>query len=360
MSNPLIEQILDGRAPERLRIAAARGALPLPPAQLAKLYLHLRNDEDGSIQADARQSLEAIGDETRSQILEDPECAPEVLIHFAAGAATVPELAERIAFHDAVSEPALAVLAGKGNSKVIDLVLTNQEMLLAHTGLLDRLMANPALRPDQRGKILDVLERIAAASESDATSDEAATGEEDDAFAEAAALLEVDVGELLSASEIIDGHEFAESEEEEVRSAYQKILRLNTAQKAIMAMKGNREERQILIRDTNKTVSLGVLKNPRLTDGEVEGIAKMRNVSEDVLRWVGANRDWSKSMAVVLALVYNPRTPQTISTNFITRINNKDLQKLQGSRDVPELVRRMARRTLQTRRQAQQASFKKK
>lgn len=360
MSSPLVAQILAGKAPERLRVAAARGALPLPPAQLAQLYLYLRNDEDAAIKRDAAASLDAIATETRDQILEDTECAPEVLIHFAAGAISDPVAAERIAFHDAVPEPALAVLAGKGNSKVIDLVLTNQEMLLAHTDLLDRLMANPALRPDQRGRILDVLERIASSVEKAGDEDDADAEGDDEAYAEAAALLEVDVGDLLSASEIIDGHEFAESEEEEVRSAYKKIIRMNTAQKAILAMKGGREERQILIRDTNKTVALGVLKNPRLTDGEVEGIAKMRNVSEDVLRWVGANRDWSKSMPVVLALVYNPRTPQTISTNFVTRINTKELQKIQSSRDIPELVRRMAKRTLMTRRQAQQTTFKKK
>ena len=67
--------------------------------------------------------------------------------------------------------------------------------------------------------------------------------------------------------------EFEEAEEPEIRDAYQKILRLNAAEKAVMAMKGGREERVILIRDTNKVVALAVLRNGRITENEVESIA---------------------------------------------------------------------------------------
>ena len=177
---------------------------------------------------------------------------------------------------------------------------------------------------------------------------------------EAARLLQVDIGELYAASEILGGEEFEQSDDPEIRGAYERILMLNVAQKAVLAMRGGREERMILVRDTNKLVALGVLRNPRMTEDDVESIARMRNVSDEVLRQLGQNREWTKSYAIISTLVNNPRTPQGISTNFVPRLQTQDLKRLSRSRDVPELIRRMAKRTLGVRMQQRTGSFKKR
>ena len=156
---------------------------------------------------------------------------------------------------------------------------------------------------------------------------------------------------MYAASEITDPEEFELSEDPEVRTAYQRIIRLNVAQKAVLAMRGGREERLILIRDSNKLVALGVLRNPRINEDDVETIARMRNVSDEVLRNLARNRAWTKSYLVTTILVNNPRTPQGVSTNLVPRLQTQDLKKLAGNKEVPELIRRMARRTLQTRTQ---------
>jgi hypothetical protein len=156
------------------------------------------------------------------------------------------------------------------------------------------------------------------------------------------------------------GEEFLESEDMDLRNAYQKIITLNAAQKAILAMKGGREERLILIRDTNKVVAMAVLRNGRLTETEVESIAKMRNVTDEVLRQVGSNRDWTKSYPIILALLNNPRTPPSVATNFVSRLQNRDLKNLANNRDVPELIRKMAKRTHTTRTQPQTRQYRKK
>jgi hypothetical protein len=362
----LVDQLLQGRAPERIRAAAARGALPLPRPVLVRLYIHLRDDADESIRQAAEASLSGLGSPEIQQTLADSTCSPEVLTFFAKRATREEALAERIAFHPAVPAAALARLAASGNAAVVELVLTNQERLLATPGLLDQMMLNPALRVDQRGRILELLDRAARQAERRRAGAPAGASEgveaqfvSDDVEA-VARLLEVDVGELLSRSEIVDGEEFELSEQPEVRLAYQQILTLNSAQKAILAMKGGREERMILVRDTNRIVASGVLRNPRITEAEVEVIAKMRNVSDEVLRQIGTNREWAKNYEVALALVTNPRTPQAISTNFVGRLNNRHLKNLHLSRDVPELIRRMAQRTLATRTQAQAGKLRTK
>jgi hypothetical protein len=357
----MLERILAGGAPLPLRAAAARGALPLARAALIRLYLHLRNDPDDGVRCDAESSLRQITPEVLLEILSDPACDPVVLEHYASAALRDPQVAERIVFHPRAGAATLSLLAQDGNAAVLDLVLTNQERLLATPGLVDKVSVNPALRADQRGRLLDMIDRFfqGEAQRAAETSGTAPASDEGLDAEQVARILEIDVGELFAASEIMDAEEFAESPDLVLRSAYRKILTLNTAQKAILAMKGGREERTILVRDTNKVVSQSVLKNPRLTEGEVEAIAAMRNVSDEILRLLGSSREWSKNYMVAANLVRNPRTPPGISTNFIPRLNNKDLRILAGDRNVPEIIRRMAKRTFDLRTQKTAPSFRK-
>lgn len=361
-SGAILDRILSGGAPLPVRAAAARGALPLPRAVLTRLYLHLRADADESVRADAENSLAQLTPEVLLEVVGDPTCDPVVLEHFAGAAARDERLAEKLAFHPNANAKTLGILASEGNASVLDLVLTNQERLLATPGLVDRLSTNPALRADQCGRLLDLIDRFFD-GEAKRAADEAGPGATpaDTIDAEQAAkLLEIDVGDLFTASEIMDAEEFEKSENPVVRSAYKKILTLNVGQKAILAMKGGRDERIILVRDTNKVVSLSVLKNARLTEGEVEMIAGMRNVSDEILRNVGINREWSQNYTVVANLVRNPRTPPSISTNFVARLNNKDLKNIVGDRNVPEIIRKMAKRTFDLRTQQSVSSFRKR
>jgi hypothetical protein len=357
----LIERIRDGSAPEHVRNAAARGALPFPRAALVQMYLLLHDDAVDEIREAARASIENLSEAEVLEVLADDDCAPEILTHYAPGATRNERMAEKIAFHAAVPPEALAVLASRGSAPVIELVLTNEERLLRSPMILDRLTVNPALRNDQRGRLLELLDRASTLVDSTRESDETDETEVDGIDLEAhARLLEVDIGELYAASEILGGEEFESDERVEIRNAYARILTLNTAQRAILAMKGGREERAILIRDTNRIVALSVLKNGRITDGEVEHIAALRNVSHDVLRTIGSNREWAKTYSVVVALVRNPRTPPGTSTNFVSRLQNHDLKQLIRDKNVAELIRRMAKKTMDTRLQRTNSSFKRR
>ncbi len=345
----LVRRILDGAAPEALRAAAARGALPLPRNVLARLQVFLRADPDEAIRRDAERSLGSMSRDALREVLSDPGSAPELLLHFAVPAARDEGIAESIAFHPSAPDAAIEILAAQGGASVLELILTNQERLLRCPALLDKMSENPALRPEQRGRILDLLARFFDTTQEEGRRPGKETDPElsvDDLVDPqvAARILEVDVGELFAASEILGGEEFERAPDPAMRSVYRKILTLSTAQKALLALKGGREERTILIRDTNKVVALAVLKNPRLNEQEVESVAAMRNVSDEVLRAIGSNREWSKVYQVAAALVRNPRTPPGVSTNFIPRLTERDLKLLAKDKNVPEIVRRNAKR----------------
>src|SRR2546428_3552121 len=133
---------------------------------------------------------------------------------------------------------------------------------------------------------------------------------------------------------------------EDQQTAMLRIAGLSIAQRIALAMKGTREERAILIRDPNKIVAVAVLSSPKLTETEVESIAKMANVSEEILRIIGHTRAWVKNYTVMLALTKNPKTPVAMSMNFLSRLNDRDLRMLSMDRNVPEVLRITARKKI--------------
>ena len=137
-----------------------------------------------------------------------------------------------------------------------------------------------------------------------------------------------------------------EEKETKKQNTLQKISALNPAQRLGLAMKGSREERAILIRDPNRIVTAAVLSSPKMNDTEVAAIAKMQNVSEDVLRTIAKNRAWLKNYSVVLAVVKNPKTPVALSMNLMARLGEKDLKLLTTDRNVPDVLRMQARRKM--------------
>ena len=134
------------------------------------------------------------------------------------------------------------------------------------------------------------------------------------------------------------------SGEEDEAGAVQRIAAMNVAQRVMLAMKGSREERAILIRDSNKMVAVAVLSSPKLSESEVESIAKMANVSDEILRIIANTRAWVKNYAVTLALAKNPKTPVALSMNMLARLNDKDLRVISTDRNVPDVLRITARK----------------
>ena len=128
------------------------------------------------------------------------------------------------------------------------------------------------------------------------------------------------------------------------QTAVQKLAAMGFTERLKAAVKGTREMRAILIRDPNKMIAASVLSSPKLSEPEVESFARMANVSEDVLRTIGANRAWTKNYGVVVGLTRNPKTPLGLSLNLMNRLTAKDLNMLSVDRNVPEPLRIAARK----------------
>ena len=124
-------------------------------------------------------------------------------------------------------------------------------------------------------------------------------------------------------------------------NALQKINRLDVKGRIQLALKGNKEERSLLIRDGTKVVALAVLEAPKLADGEVEKFASQKNVLEAVLRAIPLKRRFMKNYIVVRNLVFNPRTPIDLSLGLIKNLLIQDLKNLAGNKEVSETIRKL-------------------
>lgn len=134
----------------------------------------------------------------------------------------------------------------------------------------------------------------------------------------------------------------------QTRAPKKDVFGLPIVEKIKLAMKGTREQRGQLIRDGNRMVAASVLSSPKLSETEVEGYARMSNVSDDVLRLIGNNRSWTKSYLITAALARNPKTPLAISLRLVSRLNVRDLKTITRDRNVQEAVRKACKGALQT------------
>jgi len=125
---------------------------------------------------------------------------------------------------------------------------------------------------------------------------------------------------------------------------YAQIQNMGVGERVKLALRGNKDARQILVRDGNKLIRRFVLANPRVTDGEIVAICRNRTADEEMLRVVAERKEWARNYQVRLALATNPKTPLGVALRQISALGERDLATLAKSRNVPQAVAVAARR----------------
>jgi hypothetical protein len=135
-------------------------------------------------------------------------------------------------------------------------------------------------------------------------------------------------------------------DEEEFLSKYKLSQVMGIGEKIKMALSGDKEWRKILVKDSNKLVSSGVLKNPRITDAEVLTILKAGVQNDEIIRLICANREWVKNYTIRKALIENPKTPLANALRYLGTVNEKDLSNYSKSRNISSVIVTQAKRML--------------
>lgn len=135
-----------------------------------------------------------------------------------------------------------------------------------------------------------------------------------------------------------------EATESEWNNVCKKIQGMTVSEKIKLALLGNKQAREVLLKDSNKLVATTVLKNPRITEDEIAKIVNSRNVSNEILREVANNKEWLKKYLIRLGLVNNPRTPIGISLRQLSYLQERDIQHLAKSKNIPSVLASAARK----------------
>lgn len=387
-TNPVVKSIISGTAPTAARSAAARGLLPLPQADLLEALVHLRSDSDAEVARAAQATLDAQQPGDLMNVARDNESAPAVLGYLASLKNADRETHEAVATNNNTPDEAIALLARiTSDASLLEFMTLNQQRLIRAPQIIDAILLNPArtAEADRRAKetrreffekergVRQIAQELrargnSAAAEFFETAELAPVSGElsvDDAWMIAQhievsdediddswlarefteeMLIETPEQTAANAQAVLNAERLAGDASPERISLIRRIMFMTVKDRVKLGIKGDREARGILIRDSSKIVAAAVIHNPRLTDHEVENIAAMRTVSDEVLRLVGSNRAWARSYPIIHNLARNPRTPLATAIHILPRIRTNDLKSISLNRNVSEGVRRQAYR----------------
>jgi hypothetical protein len=389
--NPVVEAIVNGSAPQPARLAAARGLLPLPQNDLLEVLVALSRSDEAEIAEAATATLETQMPEDLLMAAKADDTTPDVLSFLAAVAKGDKPLYEAVILNRLTPDQAIAEFAARtGDASLLELIAMNQQRLVRTPTIIEAILANSARTPEAERRAREtkreffekergarqIAEELRARGKSAAAEFfesaeltgsmsvddawilaqhiEVSDAELDDSWLPSERyedlIAETPEEALANIQRIIESEQLERGEiSAEKVSLIRKIMFMSARDRVKLAMKGDREARSILIRDTNRVVSTAVINNPRITDQEVENIAAMRTVADEVLRIIALNRQWARSYPIIHNLSRNPRTPIPTVIGILPRIHTKDLKGLSQNRNVSEAVRRQATRLTQAR-----------
>jgi hypothetical protein len=355
----IIDQIKNNAVPAGVMHSAAKGALPLPPAEMLEILVYLT--QNSVFGQEARMTLARWDVETTIQVVSDAAAPPEVLGYFWMEGNRRPSLMPGLIENPAIPETMLMELASEERRESIRFLLASKRAR-SSPAVVEALQYNPALEPQE----LDELKAVPTATEEAAQPDPEVhaahqlwhqehaaeiaaeegkpfelTGEEESQSVTTEQPAAAPSSTSLAATALRMQAE-ATQEDENKLTLVQKMQKLNAADRVKLAFTGNREERAILIRDGARVVQMAVIASPKLTDPEVETFASAKNVSEQVLREIARSRRFRKNYNVGRNLVNNAKCPLDLSLSLVRTLLVYDLKGLRFNKGVPDTIRQLA------------------
>jgi hypothetical protein len=144
--------------------------------------------------------------------------------------------------------------------------------------------------------------------------------------------------------DLLTGADVENPELEPYRTFFVKVRSMSVPERMKLAMRGNKEVRIILLKDSIRLVTELVLRNPKITEDEIVAITHNRSADEELIRIIAEKREWTRNYQVRLGLVTNPKTPAAAALRHLVTLEDRDVRRLAKSKNVPDAVRAQARR----------------
>lgn len=345
-ASSVIALIDSGAYPRDTIATIARGFLPLAQDDLIAVLAYLGMYPDEEIAGLAQTSLQDVPSRVQAEFAANEGIEADHLVRLMC-VSTDALVLEALIRNKAIPDLQVAELARHAEPRVQEVIVINHARILRAPQILDALLENPGITNDVRRRAHEARDEFFVKQKA---RDEAAAllAEEEpeivdvplDAIAD---LLERAEEQAEDAPAPIPLTE-AEKGDERVGAIWTRLGFMSVAEKVRLAFRGDRMIRMLLVRDRNKLVCSAVMRNPRMSEQEVEAIAGMRNVDDEVLRILGTRRQWMSKYNIMLNLIRNPKAPIGVVLPFINRLTLRDLKGLKDDKGVQQVVREQAKR----------------
>ncbi len=344
-------------APEKLQEMAAKGIAPgVRPAELLALLVVFSSSEREGVRAAAQKTLAALPDQLVNGALS-ADLQPAVIDALARACLEKREVLDKLLAMPRVHLETVEEVARGGSEAVTELIATNESRLLGHPRIIELLYLNKHTRMSTADRLIDLAVRNGVVLSGIPAFREAAAALQGELIPEASEeptpddLLFQETEQIASALENApeeDTHHEDEEGKETLKDKYvplyQRLANMTMSQKIRRAMLGSKEERMLLVRDSNQIVAGAAIRSPLMQENEIVLISRNKNIGDEVLRVISSKPEWLKSYTVKKNLVENPKTPVPVASRLVQHLREADLKNVAKSKNVTGPVKDAARR----------------
>lgn len=316
--NQRLLRFISPETPGELKLKAATRALEeaIEPNDEVTVLFVLSFDKDPEVAGAAKKSFDGLPAALLLEAL-DKKLDPLVIKRIISNHRDDEAVLVFAALNEGIDDETLKALAETGPEEIIALIEEDRDWLCRKPFLAESVRKNP-LAPPSLLRALDEPEARPRRPAPKAPAED----------------------KLNVPKELVDDRNFDE------KNIYKILQNMSMGQKIKLALSGNKSAREVLIKDSNKIISISVLKNPRITEEEVLKLTSSKGTPEDLLRQVARNKEWVKNYNVKVGMATNPKTPLTISVKLLDNLFEKDLTRIARSKNIPSVLASTARRKL--------------
>lgn len=329
--NPLVKKIIDGDVDSEVyEMLFAKQLAFTDEEYLESLVFLLKKEE---LKTPALKILKNIPEQIKTQYSEKKQANHRVAYYILIEALSSENLEQivKIIHNQSLPIEFLIKIAELGNTTMLEMLLENQIKLIAYPNILDVMEKNSQANNFIKGKIQEIRDFYLK-------EEKAALISEEDIIDNIQDLVQKDHEEQKEESDEITIEEL----QERIVTTLQRINELSVPERIKLALTGTRTERMILIKDSNKMVSLAVLESPKLTEDEILLTLRDRSISQEIIAKIANNRELSKNYTMILEMVQNPKTPLKKALGMVTKLHLKDLKRITFDKNVHYVVRNVA------------------
>ena len=339
-----IRKFGDPAAPGPARAMAAKGLVPVRGEDLVTLLVQLSADSDEGIADAAKRTLEGVPENVLSTAAGAPTTHPAVLDRLADIFRSQDAVLEPIAGNHATADTTIERMARTCRDMVSEIIATNEQRMIGDPKIIEALYKNENTRMSTADRIIELAARHqleitgipAFHAHVEALSGQLIPERSDEPLPADAAFrkaLEEDAEDPEAID--IDKADGTETLKKKYGSLRDEIGNMSNSERIRLAQIGSAAARAILVRHANKQVSFAAISSPKMNGAEATAIAHSKEISDDILRYIGNRREWLRNYEIKRALVFNPKTPVGISLRFLSHLREHDLKSLTRSRGVP-------------------------